>query len=112
MNGRFIAVPILALILGCSGSGSPVQADFAGKWKSSRLTTPIHLHQNGEWEIEDGEGGILQYGTWHYEDDRILWSHKGRGGVTHDMNRVLSVAPREFRLREQNGSETTFVRLD
>lgn len=103
---------VQALLLGCSGREPDSQISFVGKWMSSRSMTPIHLHRNGEWEIVTEDGTILQYGVWQYQNAAILWSYKGRGGAEHDLTPVLSTTPREFRLRERNGNETTFVKLD
>ena len=87
------------------------ERDFVGKWQSSRLVTPLHLAANGEWEIRTGEGTVLQYGVWRYEDKKIVWTIKQGGRISDDVNAVLSVAPAEFRLRERDGSTTVFKRL-
>ena len=112
---RAIACSILLapiLLSGCSGRDSFSQKDFVGKWKSSRLVTPLYLRENGEWEIQKDDGAVLQYGVWQYKDKAILWSYKIDGQIGHDRNTVLSVTRREFQLREKDGSTTTFARLD
>lgn len=113
---RALAALILVapmLLIGCSRHKPISQKDFVGKWKSSRMATaPLHLRDNGECEIVKDDGTVLQYGVWQYKDSAILWSYKVDYQVGHDMNVVLSAAPREFQLREKDGSVTTFARLD
>ena len=85
---------------------------FVGKWKSSRADTPIRLYGNGEWEMQASDGSVLQYGIWQLVGKDILWSNRVHGHIQHDPNAVLSVSPREFKIRERNGGTTTFVRID
>ena len=96
----------------CSGQPAPRHEQFVGKWKSSRLATPLHLHRSGEWEIRTDEDQVLQYGVWQLQDRRMVWSIKMDGRLNHDENAVLSVGQRRFELRERNGSVTVFERLD
>lgn len=102
----------LLLLAGCSREPPVTDKSFVGKWKSSRVTAPIHLHENGEWEIRDEDGTVLQYGVWQYRDKTLLWSHKQGSAIEHDANAVLSATPREFRVRERDKTTTTFTRLD
>ena len=102
---------IAALLSGCSHETN-TEKDFVGKWKSSRLETPVYLYENGEWEIKTESGAILQYGVWQYKAGFITWSFKVNSQVGHDVNPVLSVTPREFQVRENDGSTTTFTKLD
>jgi hypothetical protein len=107
------AAAMVWLAAACSGEPSPRHEQFVGKWKSSRLaTTPLYLHQNGEWEIRTDEDRVLQYGVWQLQDRRMVWSIKMDGRLEHDENAVLSVRPGRFELRERNGSVTVFERLD
>ena len=85
---------------------------FVGKWKSSRAEDPIRLYSNGEWEIQAPDGFVQQYGVWQLVDKKILWSSLHNGRVSHETKTVLAVSPREFKLRERNGSTTTFVKID
>jgi hypothetical protein len=89
-------------------------AQFVGQWKSSRLTlTPLHLLPNGEWEIRTSEGKVLQYGLWQLDGQRLVWTVRDdNGDLTRDVNPVVSVEARRFVLRERDGSQTTFDRLD
>jgi len=111
-------------------------AQFVGKWKSSRTETPvrlfnngeweirapdgsgqqyetsIRLYNNGEWEIQAPDGSVQQYGVWQLVDKKILWSNLHNGRISHEEKTVLAVSPREFKLRERNGSTTTFVKID
>lgn len=99
-------------LTGCS-KPEPINAQqFVGKWKSSKLTTPIYLYENGEWEIKSDAGAVLQYGIWEFKANKIIWSFKFDGYVGHDPNPVLSATPREFQLRESDGKTTTFSKLD
>lgn len=110
---KFIAILLALLWVGVlSGCReAPVSSEhFVGKWKSTKLETPIYLHANGEWEIKTDAGDILQYGIWHY-DGKLVWSYKVSGSIGHDENAILSVARDEFKLREADGSITVFTRL-
>lgn len=104
-------VLLCTLMVACTGKKPPTQASFVGKWKSSKLETPLILYDNGEWEIKKDDGGVLQYGVWEYRDGNIIWSFKTGGAIARDVNAVVSVADKEFRLKE--GREVTvFQRLD
>lgn len=111
-----VLIALLAMITlldGCTNRDTLTAADFVGKWKSTRMiTTPVHLYGNSEWEIKSDDGAVMQYGVWQYQDRKILWSFKTTDGVIHDKTRVLSVTPDEFRIRERDGSTTTFSRLE
>lgn len=101
-------------MLGTACRGSVDRNGFVGKWTSSRSTTPIHLYENGEWEIVTTEGTVLQYGVWEYRDGAIRWgfaSSQSRLAV-RETTPVLSATPTGFQIREQDGSTTTFTRLD
>lgn len=84
---------------------------FFGKWKSSRLMTPIYLYESGDWEIRTDDGAVLQYGVWQYEDEKLIWSFNADGSIVHDANKVMSFREGEFRLREVDGTVTTFRRI-
>ena len=111
--GRLAVIAILlSLAVAACGDKKPVsQAAFVGKWKSSKLETPVLMYENGEWEIKTEAGGILQYGVWEYRDGRIVWSFKIDGKIGHDANAVISVSDKEFRLQEGK-QVTVFKRLD
>jgi hypothetical protein len=103
---------VLAVVFSMAACGKAAsRADFVGKWKSSKLETPLHLYENGEWEIKKEDGGVLQFGVWQYTDGRIIWSVKVDGQIMHDPNKVLSVKPKEFSLAERGGT-TVFKRLE
>lgn len=111
--GRWAAVRLLLAVAlaACGGKQPASHLSFVGKWKSSKLETPLFLYENGEWEIKQEDGGILQYGVWEYRDGRIIWSFKSGSRIGRDVNAVVSVADKEFRLRE--GTQlTVFQRLD
>lgn len=107
-----ILTAALMPLYGCSGGDPFSEKNFVGKWKSSKLETPIYLHANGEWEVKTDEGAVLQFGVWRYKDKTLLWSYKIDGQVGHDPNAVLSASAREFQLRERDRTTTTFVKLD
>jgi hypothetical protein len=100
---------VVALLAACGGKPEPAQ--FVGKWKSTRLATPLHLHGNGDWEIRDAEGAVLQYGVWQVRDRTFVWSIKLDGALQHDPNPIMSVQPGRFELRERDGSVTRFDRI-
>jgi hypothetical protein len=97
---------------GCSGRDAVTEKTFVGKWKSSKLATPLYLHANGEWEIKTEDGAILQFGVWEYKDEKIVWTYKIDSHIGHDANPVLSAKPREFRLRESDRTTSIFTKLD
>jgi len=97
---------------GCSGRDAVTEKHFVGKWKSSKLATPVYLYANGEWEIRSEEGAILQFGVWEYKERKIIWSYKAGSYIGHDINAVLSATPGEFRVREGDKTTTIFTKLD
>lgn len=101
-----------ALVPGCSREPQPRHDQLVGKWKSSRLATPLYLHTNGEWEIRTEDERVLQYGVWQLQGRHIVWSIRMDGRLAHDENTILSVRPGRFELRERDGSVTRFDRLD
>lgn len=113
-----VALPcvLAGVLLASAGAGcsrpSVSARDFVGEWKSSRLVTPLVMRDDGTWEIREADGHVLQYGIWQYKDDRIMWSYKVDSQIGHDINPVVSVKPREFKLRERDGTVTTFERRD
>lgn len=107
------ALLVLAASLGaCSKQESIKDQSFVGKWHSSKATAPIRMDENGEWELLTTEGGVTQYGVWQYFDNKLMWSIMVDGYMHHDVNSVLSANPKEFKLRERDGSVTTFSKLD
>jgi hypothetical protein len=108
-----LALYVAATLLGgCRGADAVSERAFVCKWKSSRLATPLFIYANGEWETKTEEGGILQYGVWQYEKDRIVWTIKMKDRITKDPDAVTSVKPSEFKVRESDGSITTFSRME
>jgi hypothetical protein len=112
MGRLSLAIVLMSLVLAsCSGKKSPTPASFVGKWKSSKLETPLVLYDNGEWEIRKDDGGVLQYGIWEYRDANIIWRFKNGTKIGRDVNAVVSVTDTEFRLKE--GTQiTVFKRLE
>lgn len=96
----------------CSRGEAPSAKTFIGKWKSSKLTTPIYLYENGEWEIKKDDGAVLQYGAWEYKDGKVIWSFKVGAEVAHDVNPVVFATPTQFKLREVDQTVTSFDKLD
>ncbi|MCX7277349.1 MAG: hypothetical protein NTZ15_08480 [Burkholderiales bacterium] len=91
---------------------TPIDAKvFVGKWRSSRLATPLYLYANGEWEIRQDDGTVLQYGVWEYKDHHLLWSYKLGKQFGHDTTTVLAASPQEIRLQESDNSTTIFTKL-
>ncbi len=113
-NSKLVLAVILMLsatLNGCSNEEKYAESNFVGKWESSRVTNPIFLYANGEWELKTDDGTVQQYGVWHYYDNKILWSVRVDGRIIHDPNAVLSSSVGEFQLREKDGSVTTFRKL-
>lgn len=114
MNGRrgwiglLAVLACLAVLAGCKRTS---ERDFVGKWQSSRAVTPIYLAANGEWEIRQDDGTVLQYGVWRYADQTLNWSIKQGSRIMDDPTPVLSVEPDQFKLKERDGATTVFKRL-
>lgn len=111
---KFVLSVVLVLIasLNACSTKELTEKDFVGTWRSTRSTTPIRLFENGEWELTTDDGSTLQYGVWQYFDNKIMWSFILDDAMGHDTNPIVSVGPKEFKLRENNGSITTFSKLD
>ncbi len=107
-----LAVVALIVFTSGIGRGAITEKNFVGKWVSSRSATPMYLYANGEWEINADDGTVMQYGVWQFKDQMIIWSYMLNSRFLHDPNTVLSVKPTEFQVREQDGSITTFTRLE
>lgn len=75
-------------------------------------TMPLQMQANGEWEIKSADGTALQYGVWQVQGRRMVWTIRIDGRITHDENAIVSVSPRRFELREQDGSLTRFDRIE
>jgi len=103
---------LIATLNGCSNRDVYTEKNFAGKWQSSRVTAPIYLYETGEWEIITDDGASQQYGIWQYKQNRIMWTVRVDHRIIHDTNAVLSATAKEFKLRERDGSVSTFSRLD
>lgn len=107
----FFLLVLTGALTACGAKNTATHASFVGKWKSSKLETPLVLLDNGEWEIKQDDGAVLQYGLWEYRDGNIIWTVKSGGQIIRDVNAVVSAKDLEFRLRE--GTQVTvFNRLD
>jgi hypothetical protein len=106
-----LVLAVTSLLAACGAKNQASAAAFVGKWKSSKLTTPLYLYPNGEWEIKTDEGGVLQFGLWEYQDGRLVWLFKSGARISRDVNPVIAVTDREFQLRE-GSLVTVFNRLD
>ena len=102
----------LAFLASCSNGDGISKKSFIGKWQSSRMETPLYLHENSDWEIKKDDGTIVQYGIWEYKDKKIIWSYKVDSRIGHDVNHVLTVTPGKFQLLESDQTLTSFNRLD
>lgn len=115
--GRFRLFILLLFVIavsfyGCSRRDTVTQDYFVGKWKSSKLETPVFLYRNGEWEIKNDSGAVLQYGIWEYKNKEIIWRFKTDRNLLRDVNPVLSVTPIEFKIQEVDKTITIFSKLD
>lgn len=104
-----LALFVAVLLAACSRDPRPEQ--FAGRWKSARLATPLLLHPNGDWEIRADDGTVLQYGVWQLQGRTFVWSIRQEGRLVHDPNAIVDVRKDRFELRERDGSVTRFERL-
>lgn len=118
MGGRSGTKFVIAAVLGVLAASWISRRDtaaepstFVGKWESSRSKTPTYIFANGEWEIRRSESNILEYGVWRLERGSFIWTYKDQSGYQDDINPVISASRDQFRLRERDGSITTFVRI-
>ena len=100
-----------SMLSACDAKHQATHASFVGKWKSSKLETPLVLFDNGEWEIKNDDGGVLQYGIWEYRDGNLIWSFKRGTQIVRDVNAVVSTKEQEFRLQE-GAQVSVFKRID
>lgn len=114
-SGHIFATMLALLVVGlgaCTQTNPLSEKSFVGNWHSSKSTTPIRLDENGEWELLSKDNKIIEYGVWQYFDNKLMWSMDNDGAVRHDVNLVISADAKEFKLRERDGSVTTFSRLN
>ncbi len=105
------ALACSALLGACSPKQKLGPENFVGKWQSSKMPTPIYLYSNGEWEIKQDNGVVVEYGVWEYKEGSILWTYKNGARMLHESDRVVTYTTREFQLIEKLGV-TVFTRLD
>lgn len=105
---------LAAFLCGCARDPEPLPQHFVGAWKSSRLNSrPLHMLANGDWEIRSEDAvKPLQYGVWQLKGRTMLWTFRSNGETVHDKNRIESFGAGKFVLREQDGSLTSFARLN
>lgn len=102
---------LVFLATACTPRDTHTRARLVGKWQSSKLVTPVYLHDNGEWEIKQDDQLVLQYGVWEYKDNSLVWTYKIGSRISSDVNPVLAVTAASFQLRESDQSVTSFTRL-
>ena len=105
---------LVTLAPGCARDPEPQPQQFVGTWQSSRLASRLlHLLANGDWEIRsEGAAKPLQYGVWQLQGRTMLWTFRSNDETVHDKNRIESFDSGQFVLREQDGSLTSFARLN
>lgn len=112
---RFFCLAMLAAIglaaTGCQPQDAKYRNLLVGKWQSSKLATPLYLHDSGEWEIKQDDQTVLQYGVWELKGKTLIWSHKSGAHIISDVNTVLTLKAPAFTLRESDQSVTSFTRL-
>jgi len=101
----------LLALLGLAACQRFSERDFVGDWQSSRAVTPLHLAANGEWELRQADGSVLQYGLWRVEGKTLVWSVRQGERVIDDPTPVLKVKRDTFSVRERDGATTVFRRL-
>ena len=102
---------LMLVATACAPRDADTRARLVGKWQSSRLVTPLYLHDNGEWEIKQDDQVVLQYGVWEYKDNTLVWTYKIGSRISSDTNPVLAVTAAGFELQESDQSVTSFTRL-
>lgn len=102
---------VLLALLGLAACQRISERDFVGDWQSARAVTPLHLAANGEWELRQADGAVLQYGLWRVEGKTLVWSVRQGERVIDDPTPVLAVERDRFSVRERDGATTVFRRL-
>jgi hypothetical protein len=102
---------LLATLSGCTNEATYTEKDFVGKWKSSRMSTPLYMYENGEWEFKTDDDTVKLYGVWQFYNKKILWTDREEGLILHDLNPVISMNKTEFKLKESDGTISTFRRI-
>lgn len=82
---------------------------FVGTWYSSQAKREIIIKQDSTWVMRGSSG------YWGIQNGNFVWvydraSDNFFGGL--DKNKILSVEPNRFILKEVFGSETLFTRLN
>lgn len=92
-------------------------AGFIGEWTSTSSTDEnvgeAGLSEDGRyWSVcRRGETVLFRSkGKWFLRGGAMIWIHDGAPGA-EDVNPIVEYAPDRFRLREQDGSLTTFERV-
>lgn len=111
MKRRALSSLVLAVLLGLAACQRFSERDFVGDWQSSRALTSLHLAANGEWELRQADGSVLQYGLWRIEGKTLVWSVRQGERVIDDPTPVLDVKRDTFSVRERDGATTVFRRL-
>ncbi|MBF1165342.1 MAG: hypothetical protein HXL68_09890 [Dechloromonas agitata] len=79
--------------------------------RSLVLLALLGLAANGEWELRQADGSVLQYGLWRVEGKTLVWSVRQGERVIDDPTPVLAVERDMFSVRERDGATTVFRRL-
>jgi hypothetical protein len=104
---------MVMVLTACMDKPQPLSEKmFVGKWKSSRLATPVYLHENGEWEIKRDDGAVLDYGVWSLKERKLVWIFKHNGQSLSEANPVVLITPAKFQLRENDQTTSTFDRWE
>ena len=113
MTSRSLICIFLLMVLStaCTPRGTDTRALLVGKWQSSKLVTPLYLHDNGEWEIKQDDQLVLQFGVWEYKNNTLVWTYKIGSRISSDANPVLTLTAASFQLRESDQTVTSFTRL-
>lgn len=78
---------------------------FVGNWHSSQFHGAILLNADGTWN-----GGIHS-GRWTTRDGSIVWTYDDENNKREEVNVILTRTPNRFEIREQDGTVTTFTRI-
>lgn len=101
----------------------PQKSDFVGKWRSSQIREKhvYELKEDGTCEVSyPGTSRLSDSGGWEFYGDSIYWKHAQfifriqRGKPVKypkDINPILEHNKDSFKVRELDGSITTFTRI-
>lgn len=91
-------------------------AGFVGEWTTTSSTDEnvgqVALSEDGRYRSVCRLGETVLFrskGKWSLRDGAMVWIHDGNPGM-EDVNPIIEYGPGRFRLKEMDGSVSTFTK--